>query len=242
MLVAEPTSPYYLSRNAFVSLGERHCIVLDLDNDSYLAIPRDVAEALGPWLQGWNELADKRRPIPMLSMPLDVATLVQQLLDRGLITTDATDGKAVTLPEVEQPIATLVEDQRRYASAKYAIQFLISASMAHFQLKHRSMKDIVHWVRDTKARDARSQVVGIEDMARLVSVFNSLRPMFPRDYLCLFDSLALLHFLVHYGVHPQWVFGVRADPFGAHCWLQENNVILNDTPDVICAYTPIMTV
>ena len=76
----------------------------------------------------------------------------------------------------------------------------------------------------------------------LVHDFLSLRPLFPRKYLCLFDSLALLEFLSKYGLHPSWVFGVQPDPFEAHCWLQHQDTILNDTVEVVSTYTPIMAV
>jgi len=79
-------------------------------------------------------------------------------------------------------------------------------------------------------------------MGHLVSTFHGLRPFFPRDYLCLFDSLALFIFLANHGVSPRWVFGVQSDPFAAHCWLQEGPLLLNDTLDRVTPYTPIMSV
>jgi hypothetical protein len=35
---------------------------------------------------------------------------------------------------------------------------------------------------------------------------------------------------------------VKASPFGAHCWLQEGDLILNDSVERVGAYTPIMIV
>jgi hypothetical protein len=73
-------------------------------------------------------------------------------------------------------------------------------------------------------------------------VFDSLRLFYPRPYLCLFDSLALIHFLARFGLYPDWVFGVQADPFEAHCWVQAGSVVLNDTVERVSAFTPIMYV
>lgn len=64
---------------------------------------------------------------------------------------------------------------------------------------------------------------------RLTHVFHSLRPLYPRPYLCLFDSLALLEFLAQWRVFPHWVFGVSVDPFEAHCWIQDDALVLCDT-------------
>jgi hypothetical protein len=73
-------------------------------------------------------------------------------------------------------------------------------------------------------------------------VFERLRLFYPRSYLCLFDSLALIHFLARFDVYPDWVFGVNADPFEAHCWVQAGNVVLNDTVARVSGFTPIMVV
>jgi hypothetical protein len=78
--------------------------------------------------------------------------------------------------------------------------------------------------------------------ADLVRSFQVLRPIFPRRYLCLFDSLALVNFLAGYGIHPDWIFAVREDPFTAHCWVQQGGVVLNDEVEHISLYTPIMDV
>jgi hypothetical protein len=83
------------------------------------------------------------------------------------------------------------------------------------------------------------------DIARatqLVSVFNCLRLFYPRPYLCLFDSLALLEFLAHHGLSPKWIFGVRGEPFEAHCWLQTRETVLNDTVERASSYYTIMTI
>ena len=84
--------------------------------------------------------------------------------------------------------------------------------------------------------------VDFERTAQLTTDFLRYRPFFPRDYLCLFDSLALVRFLSRYDLYPDWVFGVREEPFRAHCWVQAGAVVLNDHLDNVSGYTPIMTV
>jgi len=59
---------------------------------------------------------------------------------------------------------------------------------------------------------------------------------------CLNDSLALLHFLADLGFFPQWVIGVRVHPFCAHSWVQQAGVVLNDQPEHVRAYQPILIV
>jgi hypothetical protein len=51
----------------------------------------------------------------------------------------------------------------------------------------------------------------------------------------------MLEFLASYRFLPQVVFGVIADPFQAHCWLQEGNVVLNDDLERVGKYKPILS-
>jgi hypothetical protein len=59
---------------------------------------------------------------------------------------------------------------------------------------------------------------------------------------CLHDSLAVLEFLARHELFPTWVFGVRARPFAAHCWVQHADIVLNDTFEHVSSYVPIMVV
>ena len=81
------------------------------------------------------------------------------------------------------------------------------------------------------------------DRARAqVAVFDTLRPWWPQNYRCLYDSLALLVFLAASDLFPTWVFGVQEEPFEAHCWVQAGEVVLNDSLESVSAFTPIMIV
>src|SRR3546814_2824721 len=50
---------------------------------------------------------------------------------------------------------------------------------------------------------------------------------------CLQRSIALQHLLARNGFESSLVFGVRLNPFHAHCWLQNGDLILNDTLEVV---------
>lgn len=91
-------------------------------------------------------------------------------------------------------------------------------------------------------QDAHVESFDFDAAATLVRQFNTLRPWFPRNYLCLFDSLALLELLARYHLFPSWVFGVHAEPFEAHCWVQQHDVVLNDTLARVERFAPIMAV
>jgi hypothetical protein len=67
-----------------------------------------------------------------------------------------------------------------------------------------------------------------------------MRPFLPKRPICLLESLTLIDFLERFDVTPELVFGVRTDPFEAHCWVQCNGVVLNESIDRVRQFTPIM--
>lgn len=76
----------------------------------------------------------------------------------------------------------------------------------------------------------------LEDLA----VYRRLWPWLPVDGVCLFRSHLLRSYLVRLGHTVDWVFGVRTWPFAAHCWLQVEDVALDDEAERLAAYWPIM--
>src|SRR5690606_36310234 len=69
--------------------------------------------------------------------------------------------------------------------------------------------------------------------------FARLRPWIPAPYVCLFDSLCLMRFLLHRGLAADLVFGVRARPFAAHCWVEAEGVILDEGGEDCAAFVEI---
>ncbi|RYG35012.1 MAG: lasso peptide biosynthesis B2 protein [Burkholderiales bacterium] len=59
---------------------------------------------------------------------------------------------------------------------------------------------------------------------------------------CLYDALALVEFLALRKLYATWVFAVQAQPFGAHCWVQTGEHLLNEATEYAQEFTPIMEV
>ena len=71
--------------------------------------------------------------------------------------------------------------------------------------------------------------------------FLAARRLIPLSPNCLSDSLALLRWL---GPAPglRLIFGVKLDPFAAHCWVQMHELLVNERPDVIEAFRPVRVI
>lgn len=59
---------------------------------------------------------------------------------------------------------------------------------------------------------------------------------------CLPRSMALASCLVRAGHGVNLVIGVRLRPFAAHCWVQQGSTVLNDTPEDVAMFTPILVI
>lgn len=79
-------------------------------------------------------------------------------------------------------------------------------------------------------------------LAELVRRFESARGLVPLAPRCLADTLAWLAFIGRRGYAAALVFGVRPDPFQAHCWAQSGDVVLNDALDHARRFSPILVV
>jgi hypothetical protein len=229
---------YFLSKKAYVCFDVRYCVVLDLARDRYLSIPRSDIDDLTPWLSGQNSEPDRS----CREMPERAARLAGEFVELGILTKDHRGAKRVQ--PIDLPSATRVLPMptpfRLPALLLYTPQFLCSCSLADRRLRRDSLERTVCAFVNLTAH-VEDADFDIDRAARLVAIFNKLRLFYPRPYLCLFDSLALLDFLVQHGLSPRWIFGVRSEPFEAHCWLQAHDVVLNDSIERVSSYLPIMS-
>lgn len=220
---------------------------MDLERDKYIAVA--PAHRLAGWVRGWpvaaqaEGAADAER-----ASSADPDSLIPQMLAHGMLVTDPAVGKPALPVTTARPQQSLVQfdlDSRSQASAGDLWRLAGSCLRAQLSLKLRPIQAIVEAVRDRKARAAAAGA-GAADahrLRRLVTAFARLRPLFyTLRGACLLDSLTLLHFLSAEGIHPDWVFGVKTEPFDAHCWVQQGEILLNDVPDRVRQYSPILLV
>ena len=236
-------STFFLQPHVFLCRAKRHWVILDVDRDKYLCVDRRQFETLGPWLHGWKETTAEGGRIA--SAPSDVAVaLANKLLGIEILSERAEDAKDARPTDYPLPTDSLDLDLpqgSRRSSCIHALSFFLSSARASRQLCNQCFKSTIAFVRGRKHRKRDpARPFDIERAHSFVAVFNSLRLFYPRPYQCLFDSLALIHFLARFGIYPDWVFGVTADPFEAHCWVQADSVVLNDTIERVSAFTPIM--
>ena len=77
----------------------------------------------------------------------------------------------------------------------------------------------------------------------LVEHFSIMTPIVMSGHdQCLRSSLILIEFLALHSITAKWTFGVRSIPFRAHCWVELNGCILNDSLSQVGEYSPLMQI
>ncbi len=236
--------PYLLAPHVYPCVSGQHVVLMDLERDKYIAVV--PAHRLAPWVRGWPVGAAQTTDSPHHPDGGPDA-LVSQMLAHGMLVTDSRLGKPAVPVATARATRSLVEfdlGARPQVSAAQLWRFARSYLEAQLSLKLRPIQSIVEARRERKARCASPRQAA--DPARLrplVTAFTRLRPLFyTLRAACLLDSLTLLHFLGAEDIHPDWVFGVKTEPFDAHCWVQQGEVVLNDVPDRVRQYSAILVV
>jgi hypothetical protein len=190
-------------------------VLLDLDADSYLCLA-----------QGGAAL----RRLPCGATAIMDGPEAAALAEAGLVTTVPPSGLR---PVPDKPTRTVIHD---LATAGVA-DLWPALSAALEQRSIRTGAGIKAYLpgpgmpgggRDTGA------------VARAAGAFWQLAPWLPVEGECLVRSSMLMRFLRRRGLSADWVFGVRLYPFMAHCWVQIDDLCLNDDVERLAAYTPLV--
>lgn len=242
------TPEYYISPEVFIRDCFYHWVFLDLARDRYLCVRRSDFDEVAPWIAldgpGTGRFPHDRVPPICGQPPESVEKALSSLVTEGLITRTRPTAANSAWCRWAPPHNSLLDTSERSLEATgvhLALRFAICAAKADFQLRYFTISRIVQRIRIRKTRFAAIDC-DLDRVAALIAAFKGLRWFYPRDYLCLFDCLALLELLAGYGIYPTWVFAIATDPFQAHCWLQHENTVLNDSLHRVVNYVPIMTV
>ena len=237
-----------LAEDVFFCVAQGHGVFLDLKHDAYSAIAFPAGTVA-------SDGAGEKDPADEAAFAALIAAHRVVLLEAGLITLEPRQGTPLaTSLSIPRPAGHIydLKDQRAFgfpgrrsidvrASGTDWFDFLLAAQCASRGLRTQPIAAIVHAVRRRKSALG-DRLDDLDGLRRETMIFSLMRPWHPRDYLCLFDAFALLEFLARRRLYPTWVFGVQAQPFGAHCWVQSGERLVNEGIEYANQFTPIMAV
>ena len=201
-------------------------IILDVAADRYWQTSSRLATTL-EWIAG---------RVAMAAVPADL----ERLAALGLVTTG--DNRAgqprplTVLPAVRTSLAEAAPEVR--GALGLAVKLAYFAIAAHLAVRYRRLGTLVASVESRRDRQRTSPV----DLTTIAGAYRRYRRLLPLEARCLPDSLAFLALAAHYGHYPRLVFGVTTGPFAAHCWVQNDDVVLNDVIDHVTPFKPILVV
>ena len=203
--------------------------MLDLRRDRYFLLDADTSTAL----RRWNAAAE--------GLGSDDPAIIH--LDRMgmIVSADAMASEADNRPAV--PTSSLLDQVALLQPPAWPVLPEVAAIMWRTRrgLKRVGLQSEVDALRRRRPSEGRDSVPA-EHLAEHLARFRAARRLVPVAPSCLIDLLALAAFLASRGIRADLVFGVKLDPFAAHCWLQNQRAILNDAADAVTDFTPIMAV
>jgi hypothetical protein len=228
---------YRLPDDVYLATTEDGAVFLDVRRDSYSGVAGDQLGILRRIMEG--------------AAPTDAAAiaLADQLVELQLLTTKDHSSRPIAPEVLPRPSDMLVDIYASDAAGAWTTGQLsdLIAAFLHvtFAMRARSLEQIVHRVRSRKhARQQQSaSSPDLASVEQLVTAFHRLRPLlYVAADRCIFDSLVLVDFLARRQFFPLWVFGVKTGPFHAHSWVQYKGYVLNDFPEHVRGYAPILVI
>jgi transglutaminase superfamily protein len=235
---------YGLATHVFVCRDEDYIVVLDLKQDRYFALEAAKTAMLPAVVPGWPVTVQQATDAVVGDAAEEA---LRPLLRQGWLLEESTGAREATPVSVPRPETQLTGDGDSPAETvglRTLFAFVVASVFAKAALRFWPFDRVVRRVAQRKARYSNpNEPLDLERARRLVEAFERMRAfLFSTRDECLHDSLAVLEFLARYRIFPSWVFGVRARPFAAHCWVQHENVVFNDTVEHVSTYVPIMAI
>lgn len=163
---------------------------------------------------------------------------IERLARMNLITEGV--NRAIASTQIRPPTRSIIEDRNIFPRRDRTILPAVIASItsAYLSLKFWGFARSIRALEDRRTR--RRSLDGNQNVSALSLSFERARRLIPVQPSCLLDSLSLLNFLAGRGyTSPNLIFGVKLHPFAAHCWVQSDDVILNEFIDYASGFTPI---
>lgn len=217
-------------------------IILDMQSNKYIGIGGEILSTLARLIDDWPGATDDvKSQLDKTNCDSTIASLLKQN-----ILVKAT-GPRLAIDNIDEPVDSL-DAEERVRDLKFNIGSLLriarAASGASLWLKSRSLEEIRDAVIKIRDQYITKQISCSPHILQpAVASYISVRPfVFTAQDRCLHDSLTLIRFLAMDGLFPQWVVGVKARPFAAHSWVQSGSTVLNDLPENVRHYQPILIV
>jgi hypothetical protein len=213
-----------LRPNVSFALVDDRPLFLDLRRDRYFALDGSAASAFEALRSNPRHMPDSRTAALLLSTGLFI---------------DAPDPAelspvTITAAERELPVRAIPS-----LAPMDVIEIGLLLWQSRRALRTKRLEKLIERCRRTSRPHC--PPASADRIIALANRFRGMRGWISIKPSCLQDSLALHRWLARRRASADLVIGVKLDPFAAHCWVQSDGIVLNDAPDTVRAFTPILT-
>ena len=231
---------YLLQQNVYLCLIDGTAILLNLPKDEYIGLSAEQADALSTVVKGWpiNSQTEARDSAKAIE-------LAESLAKKELLTRNAAKGKEASLVAFPTPQTELLEQIfTPELKISHVWHFFIAYVKSRVLLRRGNLDGFFLSIRARKSLHECLAPVDDQCTKTLTRIFFALRPFFyTHKNMCLLDSLVLVEFLARYRQFPTFLIGVRANPFGAHSWVQIGDCVLSGhAADYVRRFRPILAI
>jgi hypothetical protein len=202
-------------------------VFLDLERDRYFRLPDDADAAFRRWAASGGADGD-----PNLSDRLERAGL----LVRG-------EGAGPPTPAaVRPPVRDLAGESLGKLRLSDVARAVAAQRRAQVQVRHGRLADLVRAAARDRAPSAPEASNADVAARRVAAAFESAALILRKADQCVPRALAARALGRRLGIRVTVVFGVRLEPFAAHCWAQWNDAVIVGDLEEVRLFTPILVV
>ncbi|PQA87178.1 lasso peptide biosynthesis B2 protein [Hyphococcus luteus] len=239
----------YLSPHIFTCMVGGSLVFLDVKKDRYFGLNTEASRRVRALLATEApDTADDAAPEAEHRKALIEDPEIAGLIEEKILTANASVGKPfqpIDGPPDLREAPGLLPDERPKLKAAHVAAFLGAYASANIRLRLFGLEHSVNYLKRCKQRLANTPTGngGLTRLKELIEMFRLLKPLAARGTdACLINSLALATFLAAHGFKTEFCIGVRLDEFGAHAWLQHEDLVLDDFVYAVAPHTRILTV
>ena len=212
---------------SYAILGEG-VVILDVAANRYFLASKAASDALQKASSG-RDIADAEH------------AALEPLIERGILFADP--GGAIAPASSNLPIGAILDEEPGKLRLRDFLRVLYDIVLYERRLRRGSLSELL--AKRGSPQFARRRKSPRDDAAVSRSIAFAYRRagmLFPTIDRCLPRSLALASTLAQRGIESDLVLGVALGPFSAHCWVQKEGVVLNDSLEHVRNFTPILVV
>ncbi|QUT05608.1 lasso peptide biosynthesis B2 protein [Sphingobium phenoxybenzoativorans] len=205
-----------------------HAIFLDLTRNHYLCLKPPLQAA-------FSKLVERKE------LNQEDHNQLNNLLNVGILTQDIV-ASPLTPPFVIPAMST-VRASKVSSFSRPVLKALLQRMSASASLRLHGLDQTVKALKRLKEEIRfQGEIYAPEAEAQAASAFEATHLLFSANDRCLPQAIALFRSLLAARHLPLLIFGVRMNPFSAHCWVQSGERVFCDSAAYTRQFTPILII